>query len=786
MKSITDTLREYEDIFRDTLKVSNPALLKTGALGTLVNIFANIKYDNAVYYNKLLREMNPATATEFGSLLFHSSILNYNITFGTPAYMNISFLIPEYRLRESEIVTYNVGRNTAFVDQQGLNYTLEEDIKIFVNNTVVTAKRYSDLEINDLEVTKVKNPLNDSLNMYMVEYNGLRQYKRDFQKFNIPDYDIGENYTFSIDIPSMDDIYEINAWIRKEAHLKEDILVDKLYLLSTENVKTYSDLDQMQIKYNKFNANQFDDNLYLKIAENQLIFSVGDGINGRKLTAGDQIIIETKLTKGAGGNVHSAEMNLEDILVLSEDEGGYTTSSKTNLKVLSLTGGEQGKDIDDIEYIKGEMIKKNSTRGSISSINDFEIMYNLEGGTPFVDPKFFNSQNHLFIYNILRDENQKIVPTHTYNIREDEFKTELFMPTRTYNGIELISPFYYKKNFNHYTAYMVRPDIKVELKTSPTTDKLVKLKNSIGLYITYDYFERKTRIELLNFNTLYTYKIRNNQFDVELSVHNGFKAIVNQRFLDEYCILLEDLHSFEVDILQGDNLIMNYFSVGTYNQLVKKQDHFYYTELDRLDTTNETRHVLHIPFLELNYLKLTNINKFFSKLDKFFRVEQDRKDIAFNVGVTQSFYNTIAIDPLYKPYIIEQNVNGEILTTRNVIIIDVIIDKNTYALSDYESVEELEFDMKDTIYKTLRESEGFETEFYETLLEKEMSIKYDMVKNIDVISPKVFSTNNSRTIYSKMDEDIGTLDLTLYDVVNFVPPYFFFDYDTISLNIKVN
>lgn len=785
MKSITDTLLDYEDIFRTNLKVSNPALLKTGALGTLVNIFANIKYDNAIYYNKLLREMNPATATEFSSILFHASILNYNITFGTPSYLQISFLIPEYRLRESEVVTYNIGRDTNFTDGEGLGYTLEEDVKIFVNNTVLTAKRYNDTEINDLEVSKVRNPLNENLNMYMVEYNGLRQYERNFQKFNIPDYEIGENFSFSINIPSLDDIYEIQAWIRKEAHLKDIINLDELYLLSTTNIKSYQDLDQMQIKYNKFNASQFDDNLYLKIAENQLIFTIGDGINGRKLNAGDQIIIETKLTKGSNGNVHSAEFNLEDIIITSEDEGGYTTSSKTNLKVVSLTGGELGMDIEDIEDIKAEMIKQNSTRGSISSINDFEIMYELDAGKPFVDPKFFNSQNHLFIYNVIRDANQRIVPTNTFNIPETEFMQELFMPTKTHEGIDLISPFYYKKRYNHYTAYMVRPEIKVEMKTLPNVDKILKLKNSIGIYITYDYFERKTRIKLKNYNTLYTYKLRTNQFDMELSIYNEFKQVVNQRFLDEYCILEEDLSNIEIDIYQDATLIMTYYGDGSYNQLIEKQSHFYYTEIDSLHTKDEIRHILHLPFLELDYLKLSDVSKFFTKLDKFFRVETDKNMISFNVGVTQSFYNTINIDPLYKEYIIDQNTNGEVLTTRNIIIIDLIIDKHQYSLSDYESIEEFEYDMKGDIYKTLRVAEGFETEFYETLLERELVNKYKMIKNVDVISPKVFTTNSSKKIYDAMNNDLGGSDLKLFDVVNFVPPYFFFDYDSINLNLKI-
>jgi len=784
MKSITDTLTDYENIFREQLKVSNPALLKTGALGTLVNIFANIKYDNAIYYNKLLREMNPATATEFSSLLFHSSILNYNITFGTPSFMQVSFLIPEFRLRESEILTYDISRDTEFTDDGGFSYTLEEDIKINVNNTVVTAKRYSDSEINDLEITKVKNPLNNTLNMYLVEYDGLRQYQRTFNSFNIPDYDVGENYTFSIDIPSIDDIFQINAWIRKEAHLKEAIQIGRLEKISTSTINTYLDLKAMNIKYNKFNANQFENNLYLKISENQLIFTIGDGVNGRKLTAGDQIIVETKLTKGEQGNVASAEFNLQDILVTSEDDGGYTKESKTNLKVLSLTGGELGQDIEDLEIIKSEMIAKNSTRNSITTLNDFEVMYNLDGGKPFIDAKFFNSQNHVFIYNIIRDSNQRIVPTCTFNIKETDFSKELFMPTFEYQGEKLISPFYFKKKFNHYTSYMVRPDIKIQLKTTSNVDKLLKLKNSIGLYITYDYFERKSRIELLNYNTLYTYRISNNLFSVELNIHNQFKAIINQRFLDEYCLLEKDVTDFTVDILHNEAPILSMTSVGSYNQLVEKQDHFYYTELDRLDTTNEIRHVLHIPFLALDYLKLSKIAKVFKKLDKFFRVQEDVNNVAFNVGVTQSFYNTIHIDKKYRNFVLDQNTNGDLLTTRNQIIIDVIVDKHEYQKSDYESIEELEFDLKSSIYKTLRSAEGFDVEFYETLLEKDISNKYNMIKNIDVLSPKVFSTNSATKIYDKMDKELGS-SIKLLDIINFVPPYFFFDYESVTLEIIV-
>lgn len=786
MKSIIDTIKDYEDIFRTTLKVSNPTLLKTGALGSLVNIFSNIKYDTAIYYNKLLREMNPATATDFNSLLFHSSILNYNITFGTPAELQISIIIPEFQLRTSELVTYEINKDAIFVDSKLLNYTLEEDIKIFINNSVVSAKRYTDTDIFDLEVQRVKNPLNENLYMYLIEYAGLKQYKRDFHLFNVPDYSVGETYSLSIDIPAIQDIFEINAWIRREANLKIPISIDQLNIINTVNIKNNFDLKEMQIKYNKFNASQFDDNLYLNIKPNQLVFTIGDGINGLKLSPGDQIVIETKLTKGFAGNVNTAEINLDNILVTSKDTGGYSTANKVQLKVLSINGGENGRNLDDIEFIKSEMIKKSSTRNNIVSINDFETNYTLDDGIPFIDPKFFNSQNHLFIYNIMRDDKRKIIPSCTFNIPESEFQQELFFPTRIYNGIELVSPFYYKKNFNHYSAYMIIPSIKVELVTDYNVDQLLKLKNSIGLYITYDYFERKTRMEIKNFNPLYNYSIKTNQFQVELNVHNQFSQVLNQRFLDQYCLLKEKINIISVDITDGTSNILTYKGAGDYFQLVKKQEHFYYTELDKLDTTKETRHVLHVPFLSMDYMKLSNISKFFTKLDRFFRVDREKKQVAFNVSVTQAFYNTIIVDPKYKKYVIEQNHNGEILTTRNRILIDIIIDKHLYSMSSYQGIEEVEFDMRNIIYSTLQKAEGFETSFYETILEKELSIKFNMIKNIDVLSPKVFSTRTSSEIYQMMDEDTGIADgLTLYDLVNFVPPYFFFDYDSIKINIQI-
>lgn len=781
MKSIVDTIQDFEEIIRDNLKVKNASLLKTGALGTFANIMANVKYDTGIYYNKLIREINPATCTEFNSLLFHSSILNYNIAFSTPSTFGISFVVPEFTLRPAEMVTYEIDRDTQFLDNNGLYYTLEEDIKIFISNETVIAKRYSDTSINELEVSRVSNPNNNGY-MYLVEYGDLKQYKREIYKFSIPYYEIGENYNFSVSIPNVHDIYEINAWIKPSDHRQLD--KDLLYKYNSHSISGLFDLQKMRIKYNKFVDSQFDDNLYLTLQDNLLVFGVGDGLNGRKLDQGDQIFVEVKLTKGELGNINSTEMNIDNVLVTSEDEGGYKSTYRSLVKVISFDGGQGGKSWDEMPVARSKMIDHSSTRKSITSINDFEIYYNLDNGKPFVDPKFFNSKNHVFIYNIIRDEKQAIIPTTTFNIEQNEFQQNLFFPKREYRGIQLISPFYYKQNYNHYSAYMVRPDIKIELKTLSTVDKLIKLKNSIGLHLTYDYFEQKSRLVITNYNSLYSYKIVTNLFDVTLNVHNQFKQQINQRFLDQYCILEEDLIVKEVIVTDSEQNEVIYFQgVGSYFQLVKKQEHYYYTELDRLDSTKEKRHVLNIPFLDLNYMRNSQPSKLFTKLDSFFQVENHHSMLPYNTGVTQSFYNTIYLEPLYRDYVIDINNNDVIFQSKNMIVIEIIVDKYQYSISDYESVEEVEYDIKNIIYETLEKHEGNEAEFYETILEKNIS-SLQIIKNVDVLSPKVFKTYGARQIYQNMDDALGT-ELTIFDIVNFVPNYFYFDYQNMSIKIEI-
>ncbi len=783
MTNLNDTILSYETLVRENLKVKNPALLKTGVLGTLINILSHIKYDAALYYQKLLRELNPATAEDFNSLLFHSAILDYTINYATPAKATINIVVPETNVRVAETLTYNLDRDTVLIDANGLYYQLEEDIKIYVTNSTLSAKRISSDGTSGLEINKIPNPLKTSENIYLIEYPDLKQYKREFHLVSVPDYDIGVDINQVINIDSYKNIYEINVYLQDTTNYNI-ITEDSLRIRNSHDIMNVYKLSQLQVKYNKFNASQFDEDIYLNIQNNQLVFAYGNGINGKKLTVGQKLIFEIKTTAGALGNVNNIEIIAPNLLVVSEDQDGYKTTSRENLKILSSTGGQEGTSIDTIYNIRKNMVRQSNTRSSIVTLNDYQTSFMHNGYEPFVDMKYFNSKSNVFLYNTIRDANQKIIKTNTLVIKETDFTSSLFFPEYTYNGITMVSPFYYKQKFNHYIAYMVRPLIEVQLINNSDVDNYIVLNNNINLQVMYDYYERKTKIRVINNNSLYTYILKSNQVEMELSKNNNFEQTVNQRFLDKYCLFDNPLKEITVGIYDYNmNHVMDYYSNDIVYQLVEKQKHFTYTELNRLNPSVANRYVLNIPVIDNYYFKSTSGRNIFTQLDNFFNISDKKNLMAFDVEAHQSFFNTIDLPDKYRQYVIESNNNGDLLNSSNTIIIKTLIDKYAYSLSSISSVEELEFRIKTLVYGLLISKEGFSVDYYETELEKKIYDNMNIFKNIEVVSPKAFSIYNNKEIYDNMEKDLEASKIKVLDLVKYVPTYFHFDYDNINIVI---
>jgi len=86
MISYETLLLKYEQLIQEQFKVKNPYLLKTGTLGTLINLFAHQELDLLNYYNKLFQETHPALAQDFNSMLFHANFYDVPVNFSQPAF----------------------------------------------------------------------------------------------------------------------------------------------------------------------------------------------------------------------------------------------------------------------------------------------------------------------------------------------------------------------------------------------------------------------------------------------------------------------------------------------------------------------------------------------------------------------------------------------------------------------------------------------------------------------------------------------------------------------------
>ena len=826
MKSLTQTINDYEKISKELLKVDNPILLKTGSLGTIVNIFANMKYDAAMYYNKLLKEINVATAEDFSSLLFHSTIYDYTLDFAIPAKFDITFIVPDIRVEDNQLITYTIEKNKVIKDSNGFDYIIESPIDILINKYGVQGKAYTNDGLIDLKVDKVKNPNNENTYIYLVTFDQIKQYKREFFIYEIPEYDIGDNVSYSIPI-NMQSIYSLNAWYlptdttnqQKQEERNINNLEAKLHGYYTEEIPTQLNANALYIKYTKHNSNQYDNDIFFNIKDSQIDITLGDGYNGQKRNSGEILILEVKTTKGEEGNLTSTEWVLNNIKVSSESDLRLSNTS-ISLKAVSLNGGYGGISFSDIDTIKRNLMKKITGRNSLISLNDFENHFELENGKPFVDVKYLNSKSNLFIFNILRDFNKKIIPTNTFNIKETNFDQNLFFPEINYKNENLISPFYYKKRNNHYDAYLINPKVKINLNTNEP-NKIVKITNMIDCYLTYDYVLRKSKIELFNTNANYTYIFSCNLFTMTLNKDNNFQFEISNLFTDLYCLIDEELtkvndkvmgltdiniqilNKFIIDseIPSSDNsqewqkiYLMNWYSDESYFQLKYKQSNFLYIETDEYNTNKETRYILNLPYLKKSFFDTNNSFKIYNKLDSFFKVNEDSNLFPFNISVCQSFYNTIDLPEKYKKYIINIDNSSLDINTRIKPYINIIVDRHKFNLSDYQNIEDFENDLKLFLISLFASKEGSYFEYFESYIENNCLKNFDIIKNIEVLNPKSTTTNNRIKMYNLMEEDLNKtiIDettnqvsnlLTVKDLIDFVPTYFYFDFDNMYIKI---
>jgi len=825
------TLKEWENIIRVKLKVVNPTLLKSGALGVLVNFLAGIKYDALQFYSKSFQEMNVGLAQDFNSMLYHSTVYGAELEFANPATLTSSLVVPELNLSQIEELVYEIPRYTTFLDSNGIPFIFVSDIKMSLTNRGISAIAWNPQGTKTLSVTKVPNPNIPEGYVYLVHNADIQQFRRDFHTFIVPQYGVGSSYTFSVGVQNIKQLKEIHVWLNTGT---DKIDPQNLNLIAPEDIvdlnfdpNTDYNIVEMDIKYHKFDSSIHDNNIFLTMYESTIYFETSNGLNGRIPPENSQIIVEIQTTLGEQGNVTNSEFLIPNIQVKEKLNNSSTYNSyTTNVNGLSTTGATGGFSVPGVDQIRETIFDRITIRNSVTTENDYERLFEYQLIKPFVDAKFINAQSYVFLFNVIH-HNDNVVKSNTFNIKETDLFNDPFYPEMVYNNVELVSPFYYKnRDENTIDAYLVNPEVVFALRPLITTeDDLINANFQFTLALIYDFAARKSYIKIIdgNKNNNYEYRFTSSVFNCLLDVSNNFTWEVNTMFTDPYCIVREPITNIQVKVydLVGSPgnyqpvEIMTYVDDDVYSQLILKQQFYkYFQELpddevflpetkrdftayidnnynEIMSTTtdvffhntqfNSESYILRMPFIDKNFFYGQPSSDIFELMDKYFMVNYLEENINYNTKLVQAFHNTIDIPPKYYPFIFEENTMDEIRSPKIPIKIEVFLDNNSFITSKFETITDFEIAMKIATIKLLKQYEGFMIDFYETDLEKELFNQFSpLIRNIKVLSPSLFIVNDASTIYREILNN-----LTFDDMLNFVPPFFYYDYNNIDLTIQM-
>jgi len=817
MQSIEFTQTEFRNIIQDQLNITNPVLLKSGALGVIADYLANIKYDMANYYNTLFREMNPSLARDFNSMLFHSSIYDTQLQFAEPPKFNISIIIPEITIANVKNMIYTIPENFNFVDENNVNFIIMDKIEITQSSTQVTAYKYTKTSKIQLLVTIAPDPLRPGQNIFLVHYDNVLQLKRNWKKVIVPYYPIGDTFKFNMNVSTYKNIKSIRTWYNPNT--SEKIQMDLLEKYDPDEVSTAFGMEEFSNKFFKFKSNRLSLDLFMNIFDNSISFETGDGRIGKYLNTNDEIIICVDETLGEEGNFNNLSFMLNDVETTIINDNGITDLTKYSLNGISIDGGKDGKNIQNSDEIKQDIFNKISYRKSLTSVNDFEIYFENNGIRPFIDNKFLNGQNFVFVYNTLETQiqnNSVILDSYSKNIEESIIATNPFYPKININGKELVSPFYYKfLNSNETEMYIVNPKIYINL----IPDVLNTLENDLIFSLNYDFNTNKSYFMIdQGAESDFKYNFTFDNFAFTLDYANNFTWEVNSLFTDDYCILKEPNYEIKLEIQDSLNNVLNkFYNNDELYQLIPKQIAFKYYQknsenyipeivdlsaisLGYLDnelrnilaeasevlypySSEETSILLKLPFVDVTFSDL-EFQTQYNLLNDFFKVQEINNLIDFNTRVFQCFYNTLELDPKYNVSVYKKNNNID-LSLNKKITLNIYIDKNYFDISTtFKTLSELNLSLEIDIINFFKSKRGFQMRYFESELENIIYSKYNIdsdypyIKNVEVLEPSVFIINDSDTIYYNIKEQ-----LTFEDLLDFCPPFFQFDLQNININL---
>jgi hypothetical protein len=377
--------------------------------------------------------------------------------------------------------------------------------------------------------------------------------------------------------------------------------------------------------------------------------------------------------------------------------------------------------------------------------------------------------------------------------------TIAYYPTFINNNIEYISPFVYIFNptLNWYDSFILYPNKIINLKSTNsyyTNDDLPVFFFNIK----YDYANKKTYIDLKSTQNI----SQNFKFLIDIQELNLYQVEVN--LLDDHTFryihdgdqerfgLIFDSFSIKISVYIDDQLLMDGFTDIIY-QMYNTTDNL--KLIAYIDASNQ-RHFINIPVIE----KSIFIDEPEYYLDKVYDYLL-KNDIPNNRMVSDElqfrFLNTAYIPKEYNRHIfLQKDYDDFDIVFPLKLFIKIYVDKELVtinAINLEDDKESLYTEIANALYSwyTGERTSYYNTHFIDLVHDHSRRLPVNFVKTVEVkltdyVDNELFSGldmyNDDNTILDNIQND-DRFDITTRKnmLMNFDPPYIYFDLDNIDI-----
>lgn len=608
-----------QDIQR-RFEIKDSKLVTSGPLSILVNTMSNVLFDAKQYYHFITRELNVATAQRFNSMLFHSTIYNYEVQLALPAEAEGYIAIPKPNINSNQEWRATIRRfSTIEIDK--VPFRVKDDINIKYSEANGAEATYNGEGIlRGLETKTSVDSQNQEYILIRISDDILEQVQRNIQKFIVPKYDEGENVSFDIPFQDSEKLYKLKIYVNDYDNPELDLYT--LQHIPIDNILTqFPQLEEYHPKLFKFTSSPHEKVVFINYHDNYQGFTVtlGNGIYGKKLNFNDELIVISEVSKGAAGNIPESRGRLEkiDVSIIDITSNNTISTYQTKFDFIMTSPARGGKDADDIESIRFNILKNFTERKSLITPLDYQKYFGDKDKLATAISKQLDiGNNRVIVYKEFRNPyDSSIIDTYTEHLRFADYEEDIVNNGYLLRPIigEYVSPFVYINQNQYFPAYYLQTETLI-----PLSRIRVVSENQLvpSLKLIWDDADRKfkfvaTELSKIVNNTpyYYNYRIVCNYGGVYYLTHaNNYEAevigssLINNRFIVDPVIF----DTIQIIDPNTGQIIHEYSVTNQIRPMIFIQNHYVYhdREQQQEDQSNNInlddiyyKYILYCPFI---------------------------------------------------------------------------------------------------------------------------------------------------------------------------------------------